>query len=214
MRWARPGRSGARRLIFDCQRAETLSLRAKRSNPLIRLRRHGLLRRFAPRNDVETNALIPAAHFARVVQILCPSPIRGRRESRATTAPVAPCAKGEHTGWNYRFSRNAPAFPAQWCYGFLRALPGERPLLPPSPAWDLPRGLTPGSRRQDHTTSPSAAEPFAVEPAASIASRAQRNVTMAIRPSGGHGMASVLHHNSILINRNIFHRGTGQPKSA
>src|SRR5204863_10146419 len=36
----------------------------------------------------------------------------------------------------------------------IRALPGERPVLPPSPTWDLPRGLTPGSRRQDHTISP------------------------------------------------------------
>jgi hypothetical protein len=27
---------------------------------------------------------------------------------------------------------NHPAFPARWCYGFLRALPGDRALLPPS----------------------------------------------------------------------------------
>jgi len=26
----------------------------------------------------------------------------------------------------YRFSGNTPAFPAQWLYGLLRALPGER----------------------------------------------------------------------------------------
>src|SRR5205085_2113201 len=31
-----------------------------------------------------------------------------------------------------RYSRDIPAFPAQWLYGFLRALPGERPVLPPS----------------------------------------------------------------------------------
>ena len=51
-----------------------------------------------------------------------------------------------------------PAFPAQWFDGLLRALPGERPLLSPlpSPLRDGP-GLTPGSRRQDHTTSPYAA---------------------------------------------------------
>ena len=50
--------------------------------------------------------------------------------------------------------------------------------------------------------------------AASIASRAQRVVTMAIRPSGGHETARVI----ILIFRNekqnIFAWGTGQPKSA
>jgi hypothetical protein len=28
---------------------------------------------------------------------------------------------------------NHPAFPAQWFYGLLRALPGDRALLPPSP---------------------------------------------------------------------------------
>jgi hypothetical protein len=49
-----------------------------------------------------------------------------------------------------------PAFPARRFYGLLRDLPGDRALLPPSP-----RNakhcceLTPASRRQDHTTSPS-----------------------------------------------------------
>src|SRR5881394_4411182 len=50
--------------------------------------------------------------------------------------------------------------------------------------------------------------------AASIASRAPRVVTMAIRPSGGHETAGLI----ILIfrnaKRNIFSWGTGQPKSA
>src|SRR5262249_51413566 len=39
-----------------------------------------------------------------------------------------------------------PAFPAQWCYGFLRALVAGGKTPP-----------TPGARRQNHTTSPSAA---------------------------------------------------------
>ena len=33
----------------------------------------------------------------------------------------------------YRFSGSIPAFPARWCYGLLRALPGDRAFLPPSP---------------------------------------------------------------------------------
>jgi len=37
--------------------------------------------------------LIPAARSARVFQFRCPSPWRGRRESRAPTAPAVPCAK-------------------------------------------------------------------------------------------------------------------------
>src|SRR5262245_49347475 len=68
-------------------------------------------------------------------------------------------------------------------------------------------------RRQDHTTSPSAARPFAVESAASIASRAQRVVTMAIRPSWR--VQDDLEHTSVLrkcqaeirIDRNGVHAG-------
>src|SRR5215207_5782813 len=50
-------------------------------------------------------------------------------------------------------SGNTPTSPAQWLYGLLRALPGERALLPPSLA-DNSASLTPASRRQDHTTWP------------------------------------------------------------
>jgi hypothetical protein len=32
----------------------------------------------------------------------------------------------------YRYSRNTPAFPAQWLYGLCRALPGDEFVLPPS----------------------------------------------------------------------------------
>src|SRR2546429_83332 len=32
----------------------------------------------------------------------------------------------------YRYSRNTPAFPAQWFDGLCRALPGDEFLLPPS----------------------------------------------------------------------------------
>src|SRR2546425_6814776 len=43
--------------------------------------------------------------------------------------------------------------------GFLRALPGDRACLSPSSALLL-ADLTPASRRQNHTTSPSASAPF------------------------------------------------------
>jgi hypothetical protein len=57
----------------------------------------------------------------------------------------------------YRFSGNTPAFPAQWFYDLLRALPGDRAFLPPSPPRSLLlRNLTPASGCQDHTTSSSA----------------------------------------------------------
>ena len=69
----------------------------------------------------------------------------------------------------YRFSGGNPAFPAQWFYGFLRALPGDRAFLPPSLA-DRSTSLTPASGRQDHTTSPSAPVPFVKDTSASTAS--------------------------------------------
>jgi hypothetical protein len=59
-----------------------------------------------------------------------------RRESRAPTAPAAPCAKNcetTHTVFD-RYSRDIPAFPAQWFYGLYVLSPGRRPFLPPLPA--------------------------------------------------------------------------------
>jgi hypothetical protein len=53
---------------------------------------------------------------------------RGRREDRVHAAPAvscASCASRKRTR-AYRFSGGSPAFPAQWFYGFLRALPGDR----------------------------------------------------------------------------------------
>jgi hypothetical protein len=43
---------------------------------------------------------------------------------------------------------------------FLRALPGDRALLPPSSRRSSPANLTPASGRQDHTTSSSALAAF------------------------------------------------------
>src|SRR5438477_12471780 len=83
-------------------------------------------------------------------------------EQRAQGKPGADCTRGlvcqTHSNRRtraYRFSRNSPAFPAQWLYDLLRALPGERACLPPSPLRSLLlKSLAPASRRQDHTTSP------------------------------------------------------------
>ena len=53
---------------------------------------------------------------------------RGRREDRVRAAPAVSCAicALKTRTRAYRFSGNTPAFPAQWLYGLLRALPGER----------------------------------------------------------------------------------------
>ena len=73
--------------------------------------------------------------------------------------------------------------------GFLRALPGDRAFLSPSPRNAKHcRELTPASGRQDHTISPSASNALVLRAKASTASRAQRFVTIAKRPSRGGGM--------------------------
>ena len=82
---------------------------------------------------------------------------------------VQKCAKQIRTR-AYRFSGEHPAFPAQWFYGLLRALPGDRAFLPPSPREPCPHDLTPASGRQNHTTSPSASALFVKSASASIAS--------------------------------------------
>src|SRR5258707_15619827 len=110
----------------------------------------------------------------------------------------------------------SPGIPARNGFnGFLRALPGDRAVLPPSPTdmslskpgWpDLnSANLTPASGRQDHTTSPYAATSLVrslliahgVKEPALQSRRAQNaaastaslpaSVTIMIRPSGGVG---------------------------
>jgi hypothetical protein len=73
---------------------------------------------------------------------------KGRRESRALTAPVDPVRWStrasrvpKHTGKHYRYSRDIPAFPTRWLYGLLRALPGERRFLSPLPCQNRPAGI-------------------------------------------------------------------------
>src|SRR3979411_2056146 len=112
--------------------------------------------------------LNPATRCARVVHLS--SAQRGRGELRVPTAPAASRALGSgrtHTS-NNEYT-GTPGIPARNGFnGFLRALPGDRALLPPSLADSAararpvgptchPANLTPASGRQDHTTSPSAA---------------------------------------------------------
>src|SRR5213595_3050064 len=75
------------------------------------------------------------------------------------TRSLACKIKIAHERSHHGHTGNHPAFPAQWFYGFLRALPGDQACLTPSPALLL-ADLTPASGRQNHTTSPSAAARF------------------------------------------------------
>jgi len=85
------------------------------------------------------------------------------RDQRAWGMPGAQCTRSracsvESTRVSHReVTGKSPGIPARDGFnGFLRALPGDRALLPPSPRRIFPRNLTPASGRQDHTTSPSA----------------------------------------------------------
>jgi hypothetical protein len=87
-----------------------------------------------------------------------PSPIRGRRECRTLGASAAACAVVESTRVSHHgHAGNVRHSPRNGFNGFLRALPGDRACLPPSPLRSLLLGsLMPASGHQDHTTSPSA----------------------------------------------------------
>src|SRR6266481_5422193 len=78
----------------------------------------------------------------------------GARCTRSLACKIKQAYEHSHHG----HTGNHPAFPAQWFYGLLRALPGDQACLTPSPAL-LIADLTPASGRQNHTTSPSASRP-------------------------------------------------------
>src|SRR5215207_9726567 len=109
--------------------------------------------------------------------------IRGRREDRVLAAPAVSHANahGKRRHTSIQGSGNTPAFPAQWLYGLLRALPGERLFCHRRHAEIIPRNLTPAPRRPDHTTSPYASRTLACARFASIASH-RTFVTIASAP--------------------------------
>jgi hypothetical protein len=156
-------RSRVRRIEFQIAKARRNlkpSLRAKRSNPCSSKGRvdcfvASLLAMTSL--QFQTQVRIPAARCARVV------PDRSAPKKRAWGMPGAQCTrslaweKNNHTSVVTTGPPEQPGIPARNGFnGFLRALPGDRAFLSPSPAL-LNADLTPASRRQDHTTSPSAA---------------------------------------------------------
>src|SRR5882672_12683696 len=131
-------------------------------------------------------------------------------------APAASCALVVVESTRVTTSTpESPDVPARNGFnGFLRALPGDRALLPPSsadmflskPGWADANSanLTPASGRQDHTTSPYAATSLVrslgnrsqaearpaihrAQNAAASTAPLPASVTIMIRPSGGVG---------------------------
>ena len=142
----------------------------------------GLLRRFTPRNDERHTFAFSRLDAPEFLQVLPPP-------ERAWGMPGARCTRSRacrvvSTRVSHHGYTGSPGIPARdGVNGFLRALPGDRALLPPSPA-DYSANLTPASGCQDHTTSPSASAPFVKGTSTSTASR-PASVTIAIRPSSG-----------------------------
>src|ERR1700694_5514927 len=88
-------------------------------------------------------------------------------------------------------------------------LPGDRALLPPSPAGPT-ASLTPASRCQDHTTSPSASCIARLAHSLRPPHPAPTSVTFAKRPSEWNGTANHIARFLFRKNRNIFANGAGQ----
>src|SRR5262245_10957360 len=112
--------------------------------------------------------------------------IGGRREDRVLAAPAVSraVAHSKRRTRAYRYSGNTPAFPAQWLYGLLRALPGERLFCLRRPSSSFASQRTQRQRRGARTTrlrrTPHVT--YVVVTSASIASH-RAFVTIAKRPS-------------------------------
>jgi hypothetical protein len=101
-----------------------------------------------------------AARRARVLQNCFASPkIEGAGNAGRSMRPQPRVRnKKAHERSHHGHTGNHPAFPAQWFYGLLRALPGDQACLTPSPAL-LIADLTPALGRQNDTTWPYASRP-------------------------------------------------------
>src|ERR1700744_2272566 len=125
----------------------------------------------------------PATRRARGV--LKSPPPRGRGECRVPDAPAAARGVVVNTRVSHHGYTGSPGIPARDGFnGFLRALPGDRACLPPSPAESLHRldASVGASGPHDFTVRRTSA--FVKAPPTSPASR-PASVTIASRPSGG-----------------------------
>jgi|GEM_PF-5390992 len=103
-------------------------------------------------------------HSRGAIRPSCASSLSLPLEQRAQGKPGADCARSpvcvgvlqKSTRVNPQVQPRHPGFPRAMVLRLIRALPGERPFLPPLLA-GLTADVAPGSRRQDHTISPYAA---------------------------------------------------------
>jgi hypothetical protein len=89
-----------------------------------------------PRAQLRTRRVTTIEHDAASRDMNCPrfassvalynERAQGRPGARRTPGLVCKYAHNKRCTRAYRFGGSIPAFPAQWLYGLLRALPGER----------------------------------------------------------------------------------------
>ena len=127
------------------------------------------------------SCVFPRQDIVRVMHLAGPS-----RKRRAQGMPGAgrthgPPATKKAGGRYHRQGRSNPAFPARWCYGLLRALPGVPGFVATvaSSETGFASGLIPASGDQDHAPSPSvkllsSARTHALHSLTATASRLQR----------------------------------------
>src|SRR3984893_9163046 len=131
-----------------------------------------------------------AAQFARgLLEFSSTLQSEGAGNAGRPMRPIAACADlvVESTRVS-QVTPESPGIPRAMVYGLLRALPGDRALLPPSPAL-LSANLTPASGCQDHTPSRPRPAPSSRAPSASTASP-PRVGDVAQRPSEWDVMAN------------------------
>src|SRR5258706_9375256 len=111
------------------------------------MRRRGLLRRYAPRNDgakisdsivKQREDVSPRSRGAIRPSFASHSTLleaEGAGKAGCRLHPWVPCKKS--TGVGPQVQPETSGFPCAMVYGLLRALPGDRALLPPSPRRNL-----------------------------------------------------------------------------
>ena len=146
--------------IESVARVET-SLRAQAKQSMGPQRKSGLLRRFAPRNDVKSkyDSAISRRNVPEFCKIIRPEKTEGAGNAGRSMHPQPRVRnKTKHTSIVTTVTPVSPGIPRAMVYGLLRALPGDQACLTPSPAL-LIADLTPASGRQNDTTSPYASRP-------------------------------------------------------
>ncbi len=166
-------------------RGGPLSLRTQRSNPSRSgEEKYGLLR-FARNDGFNTCVLLSPRDAPEVCCVFTPSSqtrAQGKPGARCTHGLA--CKKGRETHTSIQVQRKQSGLPCAMVLTASFVISPAIGFFATVACSDLTANLTPASRRQDHTTSPSALAPFVKSAAASIASN-PASVTIAIRPSSG-----------------------------